>query len=323
MVLHAAKSGVLGIAIGQFVEQNRCAITAPEPWLKKTRAKRCERGNHMASVAQLRNEYVETSMRTDEHSHGVTWSAIAAGAFATAALSLILLALGTGMGLSAISTWSGAGLSPAGVGAAAIVWLIVVQIIASAIGGYLTGRLRVKWVAVHTHEVFFRDTAHGFLVWAVGLVISAMFFAMLTAAMATSVVRNGSGNSGEGAAAAGNGYFVDSLFRADRPTTEPNDSLERAEAGAILVHALRQTDLSAQDKAYLAQLVAARTGLDQTAAEQRVSDTVAAAREDADNARKAVAHMLYWLFVALLIGAFCASFAATIGGRQRDHVPVV
>jgi hypothetical protein len=277
----------------------------------------------MASVAYSTNHYPETSVRTDENSSGVTWPAIAAGAFSTAALSLILLALGTGMGLSAISPWSNSGLSSSSVGTAAIIWLIVVQIIASAIGGYLAGRLRVKWAAVHTHEVFFRDTAHGFLVWAVGLVISVVFFAALTTAMATGVARNTSGNLGEsGAVATGNGYFVDSLFRTDRPSTDQNDSSVRAEAGIILAHALRQSDLSVEDKTYLAQLVASRTGLNPAEAAQRVSDTVAGARQAADAAREAVAHMLYWLFVALLIGAFCASFAATIGGRQRDHVPV-
>jgi hypothetical protein len=277
----------------------------------------------MASVAYSANHYPETSLRSDEHSHGVTWSAISAGAFATAALSLILLALGAGLGLSAISPWSNSGLSATGVGMAAIIWLIVAQIIASSIGGYLTGRLRVKWVAVHTHEVFFRDTAHGFLVWAVGLVVSAVFFAALTAAMATGAARTSSGPSGDGVAAAGNAYFVDSLFRTDHPTTDQNESAVRAEAGVILAHSLLQPDLSAQDRTYLAQLVAARTGFSQADAEQRVNDTVGAARQAADHARKAVAHMLYWLFVALLIGAFCASFAATIGGRERDRVPVI
>jgi hypothetical protein len=277
----------------------------------------------MASVAYSTNHYPGTSVGSDEHSHGVIWSAISAGAFATAALSLILLALGAGMGLSAISPWSNAGLSSTGVGMAAIIWLVVTQIIASSIGGYLAGRLRVKWVAVHTHEVFFRDTAHGFLVWAVGLVISAVFFAALAAATATGAARTTAGSSGEGAVITGNTYFLDSLFRTDHPTTDQNESAVRAEAGAILVHSLRESDLSAQDRTYLAQLVAARTGLTETDAEQRVNDTVAAARQAADNARKAAAHMLYWLFVALLIGAFCASFSATIGGRERDRVPVI
>jgi hypothetical protein len=150
-----------------------------------------------------------------------------------------------------------------------------------------------------------------------------MFFAMLTAAMTNGAARNTAGYSGEAAVGAGNGYFVDSLFRTDHPTTDQNDSSVRAEAGAILAHVLWQSDPPSQDKTYFTRLVAARTGLTQADAEQRVNDTVAAARQAADTARKAVAHMLYWLFVALLSGAFCASFAATIGGRQRDHVPVV
>ena len=94
-----------------------------------------------------------------------------------AALSLILLSLGTGLGFSAISPWSNNGTSAAAIGAGAIVWLIVTQVLASALGGYLGGRLRTKWTGVHTDEVYFRDTAHGLLVWAVSIVITAGFLA--------------------------------------------------------------------------------------------------------------------------------------------------
>ena len=115
--------------------------------------------------------------------------------------------------------------------------------------------------------------------------------------------------------------FVDSLFRTDR-TTDRADASVRAEAGLILANSLRQPELYPRDKSYLTQLVTTKTGLNQTEAERRVSDVDAAERQAADDTRKAVAHSLYWLFVALLIGAFCASYAATIGGRQRDHVHV-
>lgn len=83
----------------------------------------------------------------------------------------ILLVLGTGIGLSSISSWSNAGAAATTIGAAAIVWLVISQIIASLIGGYLAGRLRTKWVGIHTDEVYFRDTVHGFLVWGVGVLI--------------------------------------------------------------------------------------------------------------------------------------------------------
>jgi hypothetical protein len=275
----------------------------------------------MASVAQARTNYLETASTNEAYSSGVSWAAVAAGAFSTAALSLILLALGTGMGLSSISPWANTSLSASGVGMAAIVWVIVAQIIASAIGGYLAGRLRTKWVSIHTHEVYFRDTAHGFLVWSVGLVITAVFFASAATSMANGTARNAQASSGEGAVLSGNGYFVDSLFRTDR-TTDRADASVRTEAGLILANSLRQPEMYPQDKNYLIQLVTAKTGLNQGEAERRVTDIDAAERQAADDTRKAVAHSLYWLFVALLIGAFCASYAATIGGRQRDHVPV-
>src|SRR5277367_2578664 len=99
----------------------------------------------------------------DVHSAGVSWSAVIGGAFVAAAISLIMLALGAGFGLSAVSPWSNINASATAIDRAAIAWLIVTQIIACALGGYLTGRLRTKWVSVHTDEVFFRDTANGFL----------------------------------------------------------------------------------------------------------------------------------------------------------------
>jgi hypothetical protein len=266
--------------------------------------------------------FVDTSVKNEAPSSGVSWPAVFAGAFAAAALWLILLALGTGIGLSSVSPWSNMGASASAIGIGAIVWLIVTQIIAAAIGGYLAGRLRTKWVNIHTDEVYFRDTAHGFLVWAVGLVITAAFLA----SAATSMVGGGaplgaitSGKATTAQASDPNAYFVDTLFRSVRPVN-PNDASMRAEAGSIFANALRQKDVPAPDKTYLGQLVAARTGLSQTDAEQRVSDVLTQARQAADTARKAVAHSLYWTFLALLIGAFCASFAATIGGRQRDRV---
>jgi hypothetical protein len=279
-------------------------------------------GQTMASAARSRIDYPEPSPNNEAQSSAVSWAAVAAGAFGTAALSLILLALGTGIGLSSISPWSDVGVSASSVGKGAIIWLILIQIIASAIGGYLAGRLRTKWVAVHVHEVYFRDTAHGFLVWSVGLVITAAFFASAALSMAGRTPRGTPNSSTDTVVSSGNGYFVDSLFRTDRPPSERADVSVRAEAGLILANALTRGTMPQQDKNYLVRLVATATGLSQAEAERRVSDTLAADREFADDTRKAAAHLLYWLFVALLVGAFCASFAATIGGSQRDHVPV-
>ena len=243
--------------------------------------------------------FADTPVKNEAPSSGVSWPAVLAGAFAAAAI-----------------------------GIGAIVWLIVTQIVAATMGGYLAGRLRTKWANIHTDEVYFRDTAHGFLVWAVGLVITAAFLASAASSMVGGGAQFGAMTSGrsttaqaDGQASDPNAYFVDTLFRSVRPG--PNDASMRAEAGIIFANALRQKDVPAPDKTYLGQLVAASTGLSQTDAEQRVSDVLTQARQAADTARKAVAHYLYWAFLALLIGAFCASFAATIGGKQRDHVVAI
>src|ERR1700730_13803815 len=108
--------------------------------------------------------------RPDVHSSGVSWGAVIGGAFVAAALALIMLALGAGFGLSVVSPWSNVGASASEFGTLGIIWLIVTQIVASSMGGYLTGRLRTRWQSVHGDEVHFRDTANGFLAWAVALV---------------------------------------------------------------------------------------------------------------------------------------------------------
>jgi hypothetical protein len=271
---------------------------------------------HAASIENLDSAVL--GRPSDVYSSGVSWGAVIGGAFVAAALSLILLALGAGFGLSAVSPWSNVGASAETIGAAAIAWLIITEMVASSMGGYLAGRLRTRWRAIHTDEVHFRDTANGFLVWAVAVVMTVAFLA----AGAVSMV----GGSSAEAAAPGNaaeGYFVDRLFRSDHPVTSDNDPFVRSEAARIFDYLVLQDQSSPEDSAYLAQLVAAKTGLSPADAQKRVSDTLPEARLAADDARKATAHLLLWIFVALLIGAFCASYAATIGGRQRDHVQAI
>src|ERR1700733_10558809 len=134
---------------------------------------------------------VPVPARNEASTSGVSWAAIASGAFVTAALFLALLALGTGVGLSSLSPWPNAGASPSAVGIGALLWLTAVEIFSCAIGGYVAGRLRTKWVDVHSDEVYFRDTAHGFIVWAVALVATAAFLA----SAATTFVGGENGNS--------------------------------------------------------------------------------------------------------------------------------
>src|SRR5476651_1871638 len=170
-----------------------------------------------SSAARFQTGLAETSGRNEAHSSGVSWAAVIGGAFVAAALSLILLALGAGLGLSSVSPWSNVGASASTIGTAAIVWLIFMQVVSSSMGGYLAGRLRTKWANVHTDEVYFRDTAHGFLVWAVALVITVYFLSsasltMVGAAAGTAPAGMSMASQNQDALRP-NGYFVDSLFR--------------------------------------------------------------------------------------------------------------
>jgi hypothetical protein len=115
----------------------------------------------------------------------VEWAAIVGGALGAVGISIILFTLGSGLGLSTVSPWSWSNPSPTTFGVVAAIWLIVTQWLASALGGYLTGRLRTKWVGIRTDEVFFRDTAHGFLAWALATVLVATFIALAASAAAS------------------------------------------------------------------------------------------------------------------------------------------
>jgi hypothetical protein len=272
----------------------------------------------------------------------VSWAAILAGATASAALSLILLMLGVGLGLSSVSPWAANGVSAATVGVSTILWLGLTQVLAAGMGGYLAGRLRSKWISVHTDEVYFRDTVHGFLSWALACLVTAAVLSsaigsIINGGTATAILSRPAVGAGTGRAeevGAPMGYWVDGLFRnagtpagvAAIPGIGPAAS---PEVTRIFLNSLRSGPLPAPDLRYVGQLVAQSTGLSQQEAERRVSDAYAAAqtrliqaqaaaKEAADKARKAAAYTALWMFIALLIGAFSASLAATVGGVRRD-----
>jgi len=299
----------------------------------------------LAPLRALSSVYPE-NIRTD--ASAVSWSAIVAGGTATAALSLILLMLGTGLGLSSVSPWAHNGVSAATFGVSTILWVTLTQLVASAMGGYLAGRLRTKWVAVHTDEVYFRDTAHGFLAWAVASLATAALLTSVIGTIVSGGIQAGASVAGPGMAKSDSnsgpmGYFIDSLFRKNMNaavTASANGAMSgvaaeqalaasRSEVTRIFMNTVRADVLPAEDVQYVGQLVAQRTGLTQQAAEKRVSDTYArvqaklrdaetAASVVAEKARKTSAYAALWLFISLLIGAFVASLAATYGGRRRD-----
>jgi hypothetical protein len=331
--------------------------------------------------------------------------------------SLVLFALGSGFGLAIVSPWPGRGASATGFTVNAAIWLIVTQWLSAALGGYIAGRLRTKWVGTHTHEVFFRDTAHGLITWSVATVVVAI----VLAGSATSIIGGGlrglgnaasagiqgaaSGPPGPGLGVPGGGlpggampgmpgggpsaamtYDIDKLFRLPTPapgvmsgvsaggagpsspgssspgssspgSSRPGSSRPgpsspgpspangaasgagsipgmdmsndpRIEAVYIAFHAMANQSVSDDDRAYLAQLVQAQTGVAAVDAQERVDDFITTtldaenkARAAADATRKGAAEASIYTGLAMLIGAFIASVSAALGGRLRDEHP--
>jgi hypothetical protein len=294
-------------------------------------------------MAEPAGVYAEDRPPLEAASSGVSWAAVLGGAFAAIALTLVLVALGSGLGLSSVSPWPNSGASVTTFTIMTAIWLIITQWLASGVGGYIAGRLRTKWVGLHTHEVFFRDTANGLLTWATATVIGAVFLASAassvisgTASLVGGVATGAAAGASQGATqsatrsggASSNptGYFVDSLFRTDHPNANASTGDARAESMRILAHDAANGDVSADDKTYLAQLVAARTGMSEADAEKRVDDVIAQekaaeakARQAADTARKAAANLSIFMALSMVIGAFIASAAAAFGGQLRDE----
>ena len=286
----------------------------------------------------------ETAVRDEASASAVSWSAVFAGAIVAAALSLVLLLMGSVLGLTMVSPWSSRGVSATTFAVSTAIWLIVVQWLSSALGGYLTGRLRTRWSGVHSDEAFFRDTAHGLLMWALATVLLA---GVLTSA-ASAIVAGGASHAASLAAGTADPakdratnatglpaeYFVDLMFRAPAGSSSASDAIAaiqngtgaRAEASRILIVGFASGAVSAADRSYLAQLVSAQTRRPAADAQQRVDDVLAQidqakakAKETADKARKAGITTTLLMVLSLIIGAFVASAAAALGGRLRNE----
>ena len=253
-------------------------------------------------------------------SSAVSWAAIVAGVFGTVAFSLMLVAFGAGIGFAALSPWPREGISAVHFTYIAAIWLIVVQWVSSGLGGYLTGRLRTKWMGVHTHEVFFRDTAHGFLTWAVATIVSAiiLLFAASSSLSGSTHMMGMAGTTKSGDQATDtSSYYVDSLFRSDRPDTVVAPDT-KAETARILAKDMAGDSLPDTDKKYLAQLISEHTGLALPDADKRVDDMTMQVRQLANEARKTAASVSIYTFLSMMIGAFIACAAAALGGQERD-----
>jgi hypothetical protein len=260
-------------------------------------------------------------------------------------VTFIIVALGSGIGLSFASPY-GSGASATSLTIGAAVWLVMAQTMGFAAGGYLAGRLRSPAYDGVIGETTFRDAAEGLVVWAIGVVaITALAGALgFFAAGATAHVAAGMSSAprSEPATTASTSapteYFVDLLFRpgpgaatanGQRPASDtvglapagaqPALSNEaRAEVNRVLVRSVAQGRLDDSDRAYLAQVVAARTGLSPDEAQRRVAEVEFKARDAADKATKAGAYLSFWTFMALLFGGTAATLAGMLGGSLRD-----
>jgi hypothetical protein len=291
----------------------------------------------MAVSAGVVERVDATVIETGGPPEATSWRAILGGAFLIAATAFILLALGAGFGLTTVSPWQSVGEAAKKFAVVSAIWLIVAQWVSSGVGGYVAGRLRPRWSEPHVDESYFRDTAHGILAWAVAAVITAAFLSSAASSIAGGAARGtvtlgAAGLQGAAHGAAQNAnpagpsdYLVDTLFRKARPDADAGTPNANAQATRILAHGLTAGDVPAADQTYLAQLVAARTGVSQDAAQKRVSVVIAEAkqaaqksREAAETARKAARNLAFFIAFSMLIGAFIAGVAAKIGGHHRD-----
>lgn len=233
-------------------------------------------------VGRVRAEPGVYSDNTRAHASAVSWGAIVAGAAAAAALSLVLLILGIGLGLSSVSPWAHGGISATTFGVSTILWVTFTQLVASGMGGYLAGRLRTTWVAVHSDEVYFRDTAHGFLAWAVASLATAALLTSVIGSIVSGGIQAGASVAGSvattataaaaagGAAAAGAemaktdtgsgpmGYFVDFLFRRDINAAAAASA--RAGSGAMSGRAAEQATAASASEVARIFMHTIRTG---------------------------------------------------------------
>ncbi len=287
------------------------------------------------------NPYVST----ESSRSAVSWGAVIAGAVIAAALSAMLITGGTGLGFLAMSPWENDGASGTTLAVGTIIWLFVTQIISYAVAGYVAGRLRTKWADARGDEIYFRDTAHGFLVWALSFVVALALLGSTAASVISGTARAGAsmaqtGTTALAANAAGGDsdeggwsldYFADALLRPDDADLSRAQGDVKREVSVILGRSVAQGEISGEDKTYLTRVIAQRAGVSEAEAQERL-DQVAAqakqaadefeakAREAADAARKAAAALALWVFASLLVGAFVASLAATFGGRARDEL---
>lgn len=273
-------------------------------------------------------------VQADETSY-VDWPAIFAGTIFATAISFVLLTFGSALGLSLASPYEGSGMSLFWFSIVAALWLLWVQISSFIAGGYLTGRLRRRKHDATEDESDIRDGSHGLIVWALGALLGAFIAVMGISGMASTAANSISTIAAGGAGAAAEGedplsgaydLLVDRFLRSGDPAAPPVSAEARDEIGRVLTTAVLDGALNDADRQYLATTIAARAGLDEAQAQQRVdallADAQAAeaeARQAAETARKVAMIAAFVTAASFLVSAVGAYYGATLGGNHRDN----
>jgi hypothetical protein len=232
----------------------------------------------------------------------VCWGAILAGSAVLAAMSLLLFALLSGLELAMLASTSARG----GPATAAAVALIAAQCISACLGGYITGRLRRRWVGTHSHEVLVRDTAHGFITWSVATLVLAT-----GVASAACGFLGGSVPVGSAVSTVPGLRFIEAA-RAGQLTAPRSDLVlpeGPAEPGVIELYRAAPATLTPSGSGF------ANNGQALLADPARYGSRYGS-MERRDAATTSVITAL-----SMLIGALSASVSAALGGRLRDRHP--
>lgn len=257
------------------------------------------------------------------------WSAVFAGAIGASAISFLLLTFGAAVGMTLTSPLpEAAGLSVWGLVFATAWWAVMVEIGSFFAGGYLAGRMRMRWGTGTRDESQFRDGAHGFLVWAVGVLLGAFLLAWAGGATLKTATQ-------AAATLTGADYATDMLLRpsprpqagnAAQTTGAGNQDALRNEVRRIFGSTISNRELTERDRDYLAQVISSRTGLTQDEAQSRVDTTIqdvqkfeTQVRQKAETARKYGLISGFLAAASLLIGLAAAVGGAHLGGRHRDE----
>ena len=285
----------------------------------------------------------------------VEWGPIILGTLGALAIMVVLMTFGGALGLSVASPQPYAGLSAKALAVLAGLYAALAHVASFATGGYLAGRMRTPWATTDTVESHFRDGGHGFAVWALGVVLGAVFALSGVSAVVKAATGAATAVASAGVAGAAanpqtpaalqqismqpTDYAVDRLLApggATPPaaTTGGPAAASRADLAGPIARAfaanLDKPQLDARDRAWLASLVSQRTGLPQADAEKRVDEAFTElkaaeqkVRDAADRARKATLIAGFLAAATLAIGAAAACAGAALGARHRDERTLV